>query len=226
MATPDFVIEPIESMPFAEMSYVVWRPGQRHALVVDPGFEPQLILDYLRSQDLDVEAILNTHGHVDHIAGNAAMKQAFPGAPLIIGRNEAHLLSDPRANMSFLSGVSITSPPADQLVGDGDRLEFPATSLTFDVREIPGHSPGSVVYICKQFQPPFVLGGDVLFSGSVGRTDLGGNAGQLFRGIRDHLFTLPEDTVVWPGHGPPTTIGFEQEKNPFVGTNPDPIMPG
>src|SRR6516165_6686562 len=65
MATPDFVIEPIESMPFAEMSYVVWRPGQRHALVVDPGFEPQLILDYLRSQDLDVEAILNTHGHVD-----------------------------------------------------------------------------------------------------------------------------------------------------------------
>ena len=195
--------------------------------MVDPGFEPELILDYLRRENLDVEAILNTHGHVDHIAGNEALKRAFPGAPLIIGgQNEAHLLTDPRANVSALSGMSITSPPADRLVADGEILELPSAGLTLQVREIPGHSPGSVVFYCDQFQPPFVLQEDVLFAGSVGRTDLGGDQAQLFRGIRTSLFTLPGETVVWPGHGPSTTLGKEQRSNPFVGGNPGLYMPG
>src|SRR5437867_3483011 len=98
-------------MPFAENTYVVWRAGREQALVIDPGLEPELILGFLRDQQLQPAAILNTHGHGDHIGGNAALKQAFPEAPLVIGVNEASLLTDPWANLSALFGQSVTSPP-------------------------------------------------------------------------------------------------------------------
>jgi glyoxylase-like metal-dependent hydrolase (beta-lactamase superfamily II) len=125
------------------------------------------------------------------------------------------LLSDPEANLSAPFGQPLTSPPADRLVDDGERIEL--AGLTFEVREIPGHSPGSVVFLCDHLDPPFVFGGDVLFAGSVGRTDLGGNAPLLLSGIRSKLFNLPDETIVFPGHGPPTTIGEEKQSNPFVG---------
>jgi hydroxyacylglutathione hydrolase len=145
----------------------------------------------------------------------AAVRQAFPGAPIIIGRNEAHLLSDAEENLSAKYGFPITAPMADQLVDDGQRLEI--AGLSFLVREIPGHSPGSVVYILDQFSPMVVLGGDVLFAGSIGRTDLGGSFATLARGIRSKLFVLPDDAVVLSGHGPETTVGEEKRNNPFVG---------
>jgi len=140
----------------------------------------------------------------------------FPGAPLVIGRNEAHLLTDPVANLSAPFGLPLTSPPADLLVDDGQRIDLAGFAL--EVREIPGHSPGSVVFVATGFVPPFVLGGDVLFAGSVGRTDFpGGDGRQLAEGIRAKLFTLPDATVVYPGHGPATTVGAEKRSNPFVG---------
>jgi len=142
------------------------------------------------------------------------MKQAFPEAPLIIGRNEAALLSDPEANLSAPFGQPLTSPEADRLVADGECLQ--AAGFQFEVREIPGHSPGSVVFVCEEFHPPFVFGGDVLFAGSIGRTDLGGSLPQLLGGIRSKLFPLPDATVVYPGHGPATTIGAEKRTNPFL----------
>ena len=143
------------------------------------------------------------------------MKDAFPDAPLIIGRNEAYLLRDPEANMSAPFGLPIASPAAERLVDDGERLELAGFQL--EVREIPGHSPGSVVFLCDEFDPPFVFGGDVLFAGSIGRTDLGGDMPQLLEGIRAKLFPLPDATVIYPGHGRPTTIGEEKRSNPFVG---------
>jgi glyoxylase-like metal-dependent hydrolase (beta-lactamase superfamily II) len=218
MAGSGYCIEPVVSAPFEQVAYVVWLEGQNQALVVDPGFDTAAIERLLARHGLKVAAILNTHGHADHIAGNRAMKAAHPEAPLIIGRNEAHLLTDPDANLSAPFGLPLTSPPADRLVDDGERLELAGLALL--AREIPGHSPGSLVYVADGFDPPFVLGGDVLFAGSVGRVDFpGGSGATLSTGIKSKLFTLPEGTTVYPGHGPPTTIAAEKRTNPFVGEN-------
>ena len=112
--------------------------------------------------------------------------------------------------------MGLTSPSADRLVAEGERIDL--AGFSFEVREIPGHSPGSVVFIADEFDPPFVFGGDVLFAGSVGRTDLGGDTKLLLSGIREKLFNLPDGTLVLPGHGPPTTIGAERVDNMFVGS--------
>lgn len=216
MANAEYVIEPIVSAPFEEVSYIAHRPGREDAIVVDPGFDPDSILRYLERRTLRLAAILNTHGHADHIAGNAEVKQAHPEAPLIIGAGDAGMLTDADANLSAPFGMPISSPPADRLVHDGDRLELAGFSM--QVLEIPGHSPGSVVFVCDEFDPPIVFGGDVLFAGSVGRVDFpGGSAESLLGGIRSKLFRLPDATQVYPGHGPVTTIGAERRTNPFVG---------
>jgi glyoxylase-like metal-dependent hydrolase (beta-lactamase superfamily II) len=205
----------IESAPFAENSYVLWQDGSRTAVVIDPGFEPEVILDVLTERELTLAAILCTHGHVDHIAGNATLKQHYPSAPIIIGHGDAPMLTDPMLNLSGVFGFDIVSPPADQTVRDGEQLTL--AGLTWLVREIPGHSPGHVVYILQEVTPPWVLGGDVLFRGSIGRTDFpGGDYHALVTGIRRVLWPLPPDTVVYPGHGPTTTIGHEQRTNPFL----------
>ncbi len=213
----EYSIEAIESAPFAQLCYVAWLDGRTDAVVVDPGFDTRSVMRLLQERGLQPAAILNTHGHVDHIAGNPAMKLAFPEVPLIVGRNETAMLSDPEANMSASFGLPVRSPDPDRLVADGDQLEV--AGFVFRVREIPGHSPGSVVFISEQFNPPFVFGGDVLFAGSVGRTDLGGDFPLLRSGIRSKLFVLPDATRVYPGHGPATTIGAERCTNPFVGDN-------
>jgi glyoxylase-like metal-dependent hydrolase (beta-lactamase superfamily II) len=208
-------IRTVESMPFAENTYIVWRPGRQDALVIDPGMEPDLVLNCLAEEQLTPAAILNTHSHPDHIAGNEALKQAYPQALLLIGAGEADFLTDPEANLSALLGMPIVSPPADKLVNEGDVVEI--ADIRLEVLEVPGHSPGHVVYLYRS-EPSLVFGGDVLFRGSIGRTDFpGGNGPLLLRGIRTKIFPLPADTVVYPGHGPVTTVGHEKRSNPFVG---------
>jgi glyoxylase-like metal-dependent hydrolase (beta-lactamase superfamily II) len=213
MAMP-LQIHTIVSKPFDENTYVVWLPGHSDALVIDPGLEPDLILGFLRDQNLSVAAILNTHGHADHIAGNGALKAAFPQAPLLIGEHEAYLLTDADANLSAPFGMAITSPPADRTVKEGDVLEL--AGIRLDVLEVPGHSPGHVLYVYRD-SPPVVFGGDVLFRGSIGRYDLPNGDGRLLLdGIRNKVLTLPPDALVYSGHGPVTTIGHERRTNPFV----------
>lgn len=209
----DVRIAVVESMPFAENTYILWRPGLKEAIVIDPGFEPDAVLDALRAENLTAAVILNTHGHVDHIAGNDALKAAFSAAPLVIGAGDAAMLTDPMLNLSGLAGAAITSPPADRTVREGDVVE--AAELRLEVLDIPGHSPGHVVFVLRE--GPVVFGGDVLFAGSIGRTDFpGGDLDLLLAGIRAKLWPLPDDTPVYPGHGPATTVGEEKRSNPFL----------
>src|SRR5206468_2358273 len=151
---------------FGENTYVVWRPGGREALVIDPGIDLGLDLtpltELLREEGLTVAAILNTHGHGDHIGGNEALKQAFPKAPLIIGAGDANMLTDPYANLTAVFGQPLVSPPADATVKEGDQVEH--AGIRLEVLDIPGHSPGHVVFVYRD-SPVLVFGGDVLFRG-------------------------------------------------------------
>jgi len=203
-------------MPFEENTFVAHLAGQGDCIVFDPGLEPQAILEYLADHALAPAAIICTHGHSDHIAGNAALKQRWPECPLLIGAGDARKLTDPQLNLSAAFGLAITSPPADRTLREGERFE--AAGLTLDVYETPGHSPGHVVFLCQQTEPWQLFGGDVLFRGSVGRTDFAdGDFDALRRSIHEKLFALPDDTIVHTGHGPDTTIGREKQINPFVG---------
>lgn len=206
----------IVSRPFAQNTYIAWLADRKDCVVFDPGLEPAKILSAIEEHDLTPVAILLTHGHSDHIGGNAALKERWPDCPIVVGADEAEKLTDPAKNLSARFGVPIVSPEADRLVREGDIIDYAGFKL--EVREIPGHSSGHVVFIWHDGQPPLVFGGDVLFAGSVGRTDFpDGDFEQLATGIHEKLFTLPDETIVLSGHGPPTTIGHEKRTNPFVG---------
>lgn len=206
----------IVSMPFDENTYVVYKEGLTSCVVVDPGLEPEKIVEALKERKLEVAAILNTHGHSDHIAGNATMKELWPEAPLVIGWEDAEKLTDPDKNLSAPFGLPFVSPQEDATVREGDT--YSAAEIDFEVRETPGHSKGHVVFIVRDDERTVVLGGDVLFKGSIGRTDFpDGSFADLKTAVEEKLFTLPGDAIVLPGHGPSTTIEDEIASNPFVG---------
>jgi glyoxylase-like metal-dependent hydrolase (beta-lactamase superfamily II) len=206
----------VVSAPFDENTYIAHFGDRRDCIVIDPGFEPQAIIDYLSEHSLTPAAFVCTHGHSDHIGGNAALKQRWPECPIVIGALDAEKLVNPQLNLSAAFGFAITSPPADRTLREAER--FSAAGIELDVLEAPGHSVGHIVLVCKQTSPWQLFGGDVLFAGSVGRTDFpDGSFEVLQRAIHEKLFTLPDDTIVYPGHGDETTIGREKRTNPFVG---------
>jgi len=178
------------------------------ALVVDPGETSAAILGSL--DGCTVRAIVNTHCHIDHCGGNAALKEKT-GAELAIHREELPLLQH-MDHQAMMFGVPVTSSPdPDRFLAEGDTLNVGEAVLR--VLHAPGHSPGHIVLVGEGF----VIAGDVLFAGSIGRTDLpGGDYDQLMESIRTKLLTLPDETAVYTGHGPATTIGAERRSNPFL----------
>lgn len=205
----------VVSQLFQENAYIAHLEGRDDCIVFDPGLDSHLILQKIGDMGLEVAAILNTHGHADHIAGNAALKKAWPDAPLVIGTNDASKLTNPAENLSRSHGVDLISPMADELVNEGET--YSAAGIDLEVYETPGHSIGHVVFVWKAGSPTVIFGGDVLFQGSIGRTDFpDGSFDQLASSIRNKLYTLPDESLVLPGHGPTTTIGFEKQHNPYV----------
>lgn len=203
-------IIPIPNGLFEENCYLVHAPGSADAVIVDPGDEAERFLAAARSRGLTIREIWLTHAHVDHITGVRAVRDAT-GAPIFLHPSDRQLYDNLPAQGAWFGLPLEPPPPPDRELAHGDRLRVGEVEV--EVRHLPGHSPGHVVFIA----PGAVLAGDVLFAGSIGRTDLpGGNLEALLDGIRRELFTLPDETVVYPGHGPATTIGRERRDNPFL----------
>jgi glyoxylase-like metal-dependent hydrolase (beta-lactamase superfamily II) len=202
----------IENGQFMENCYLVADESQSRAIIVDPGEEAGRFLSELRRRRWMPEAIWLTHAHIDHIMGVAAVREAHPGLPIFLHPADRSLydgLPDQGRWMGF-SGLT-PPPPADQTLEHGQAMRI--GQYEFAVRHVPGHSPGHVAFIGHGV----ILGGDVLFNGSIGRTDLpGGDFATLMQSIQAEFLTLPDSTVVYSGHGPETTIGVERVSNPFL----------
>ena len=195
---------------FGTNCYIVACPETGESAVIDPGSPDPWVLATLREHGLKPSRIILTHGHLDHIGGVADVKAAT-GARVAVHGADAPMLTDPMLNGSAYFGMPVTAPAPDQLLRDGDQLQV--GNLTFQVIHTPGHTPGG---ICL-YTPGHLIAGDTLFAGSIGRTDLaGGDYHALIQSIRTRLLPLSADTVVYPGHGPTTTIGDEAEYNPFL----------
>lgn len=201
--------------PLQENTFLLIN-GKKECIIIDPGCyfqdERKELLQYIQTHGLNVIRLLNTHCHFDHIFGNKLVSDTYKLRP------EFHELEQPILDNSQRAGAMYNipfepSPQAGRYLAEGEKILFGTDEIT--VLFTPGHSPGSVSFYCPSQQ--FVIGGDVLFFQSIGRTDLpGGNHQVLLQSIREKLFVLPDEIRVFPGHGPSTTIGFEKRHNPFL----------
>ena len=199
----------LEVGPIQANCYIIGCEATRQAVVIDPGDDADMILMTLAEHKFTVKAILNTHGHFDHVGANRKLKEVS-GAPLMIHEADSPMLEHLSTMASSFGMRTENSPPADKFLNEGDEIEF--GEYTLKVLHTPGHSLGGVSFLGDGV----VFVGDTLFAGSIGRTDFpGGSYQQLIASVREKIFTLPEETVVYPGHGPETTVKREMQYNPF-----------
>jgi glyoxylase-like metal-dependent hydrolase (beta-lactamase superfamily II) len=200
---------------FSENTYIIYNEDKA-CWIVDPGmYDPsefQAFDAFIAEQGLKPQGIINTHAHIDHILGVQAVMDKYH-IPFALHPLESPVLANARGS-AMMFGLSLSGvPQPTQVLKEGQALQLGKD--TVEVRLAPGHSPGSVVFYYAE--GGWAVGGDVLFAGSIGRTDLpGGNHEQLLKSIREQMFTLPDETVVYPGHGPETTIEEEKRSNPFL----------
>ncbi|MEK5059243.1 metal-binding protein [Paenibacillus sp. FSL H7-0326] len=197
--------------PLQTNAYLVQGEDSGKAFIIDPGMNPASLIRAI--EDLEIEAILLTHAHFDHIGGVEEIRK-LKGCPVYVHTAEAEWLTSAKWNGSLRwleLGGEITASPAEYDLAAGMKLDL--VGQTFHVYHTPGHSPGSVSLLCGKD----LFAGDVLFRAGVGRTDLpGGSERELIHSIQNTLYTLEDDVKVYPGHGPRTTIGFEKQNNPYV----------
>lgn len=199
--------------PMQTGCYIVSDKPTDEMMVIDPGGDPDMIVESVRMTGVSPAYIVNTHGHADHIAANAALKEDYPGAQICIHPADAEMLLKPLKNLSAFLGSSVKSPPADRLLDEGDEIAL--GDNRFRVIHVPGHTAGGIALYWPGTDAVagMLFSGDALFAGGIGRTDFpGGDEKVLLAGIREKLFALPDDTLVLPGHGPSTTVGREKQK--------------
>jgi len=200
---------------FQENTYVL-SDETNSCIIIDPGMnsddEEKEITEYISNNALIPEALINTHCHVDHILGCNRIKKLYT-IPFSAHESETIIIDSAKSFAEFF-GMSIEQPPQpDKNISEKDKINFGNSEL--EIIHIPGHSPGSLVFHSKSDK--FAITGDVLFHGSIGRTDLpGGDYGLLIEGIKSKLLSLPRETTIYPGHGPGSTIGHEYDTNPFL----------
>ena len=207
---------------FGVTTYVVWDPDTLDCAIIDPGMinseEEEALKNFIEKNNLKVDNIINTHLHLDHAVGNAYAHDLFK-VP-VQAHKEDESLGSRLQEQARMFGIyeRIRETSIDSYLEEGDIIKIGNGELK--VLHVPGHSPGSIaLYDAKD---GFVIVGDALFEGSVGRTDLtGGNGPQLIKSIKDKLLTLPDETIVYSGHGNPTSIGRERKSNPFLRPNPN-----
>jgi len=203
---------------------IIGDPITREALVIDPGDEVTPILELLGRHRLTVKAIVSTHAHIDHVGGLSKLRQ-YTGAPILMHRDDLPLYQGMEVQAAFLGVPTPEITDVDQLLKEGDKLNW--GSFEANVIHTPGHTPGSVCLYLPQdtaatiaTPAPRLFAGDTLFAGSIGRTDLwGGSMDQITDSLRGTLMQLPDDTIVYPGHGRLTSIGHERNTNPFLITS-------
>lgn len=205
------IVETLQLGPIATNCYIVRDEATGRAAVIDPGGDAPRVTAALARHNLTVEAIIATHAHFDHIGAVRDLVLAT-GAPFLAGEAELPVLKTAAEQALMFFGISVRPPPApDRLLRDGDELTL--GGARFRVAHTPGHSPGHICLLGDGVA--FV--GDVVFPGSIGRTDLpGGDYDTLMRAIARHILTLPDETVLYSGHGPETTVGRERRTNPFL----------
>lgn len=201
--------------PFQENTYLI--VSNKQAVIIDPGCfdgrEKKELESYILENELTPVRLLNTHCHIDHILGNRFVSDRWNLLPELNEKDLDILKALPNYGHMFGVGVLEESPLPENYLNEGDVIEFGDVKL--DILFVPGHAPGHIIFI--NHAEKYVIGGDCLFRESIGRTDLpGGDHQTLLDSIRAKMFTLPDDYVVYPGHGPETTIGYEKKNNPFL----------
>lgn len=217
------IIETFPLTPFQQNTRVVACERSRRAICIDPGEASDDLNSFIRDNDLTLQAITLTHGHLDHVGGTTAVAAEFPEAEILLHKDDEDLyyglpfqplaMGMPQAQLAALAMNYGKPPQLTRNWQDGEIYEV--GNLSFSVRHCPGHTRGHVVLAEETERKVFV--GDCLFEGSIGRTDLpGGNYDQLIASINENILTLDEATIVYSGHGPETTVGREKATNPFL----------
>jgi glyoxylase-like metal-dependent hydrolase (beta-lactamase superfamily II) len=191
-------------------TYLVWDDLSKDAILVDPSAPSEDMAQIVKSKQLKLKLVINTHGHGDHIAGNNYFASLF-SCPVAIHPLDANMLIDNRKNMSTYMGYDLKLKSADIMLNAGDKYYL--GEHTISIIHTPGHTAGSVCLLIDKY----LISGDTLFEQSIGRTDFpGGSHTDIIKSIKEKLFILPDDILVFPGHGPNTSIGLEKMNNPFV----------
>ncbi len=204
-------IESLAVGAFQANAWLVWDPASGRGALLDPGDEPERIRSWVEGRGVRVEILLATHGHLDHVSAAPGLKEAWGGIPFAMHPADRFLLEGLAGTRKQFGLPPVDPPPLDRELAQGDKI--PLGEGFLEVLHVPGHSPGSVAFLAGDT----LFTGDLLFRGSVGRTDLpGGDGPLLFQSIREKVLSLPGETRILPGHGPGTTVEEEKRSNPFL----------